>query len=69
MNSISYIYIYIYIYIYTQLQDRLAVNDNERYLEYFEILNGYRSGEKAMMEMIEEVLPPRHWPPMIHSLI
>ncbi|XP_059444626.1 paired amphipathic helix protein Sin3-like 1 isoform X1 [Corylus avellana] len=42
-------------YYHAKLWDRFAINDNQRYLNFFEILRGYRSGQKSMQKMVEEL--------------
>ncbi|XP_059442547.1 paired amphipathic helix protein Sin3-like 1 isoform X2 [Corylus avellana] len=40
---------------HAKLGDRLAINDYQRYLEYFKILQRFRSGQKSMKKMVEEL--------------
>ncbi|XP_059442539.1 paired amphipathic helix protein Sin3-like 1 isoform X2 [Corylus avellana] len=40
---------------HAKLEDRFAINDNQRYLDYFEILQGFHSGQKSMAKIVQEL--------------
>ncbi|XP_059444491.1 paired amphipathic helix protein Sin3-like 6 [Corylus avellana] len=42
-------------YYHAKLWDRFGFIDSQRYLDYFKILRSYRSGQKSMKKMVEEL--------------